>query len=454
MSKKLVLIGAGSAMFTAGIIVDIAQKKSFGSWEIGLVDIDPEALEVAYNLAKKVIEAREADIVIRQSLDRKDLLPKADIVVTTIGVGGRRAWESDVFIPRKYGIYQPVGDTVGPGGISRAMRMIPAMKEIAEDILKLCPNALFVNYANPMTAVCRALRKSTGIDVVGLCIGVLEAEEYLAALLGVPHREVTSIGVGINHLTFFVDFRHRGKNVFPIFKERLRKEGKESFNLEVEVDEKNPFAWLIREMYHNPFCWSLFENYGAYPAPYDRHVVEFFPGRFPGGRYYRKTLGIDVFSFEKTIKGGDIIYAEMAKLGSSKEPLGEEVFSKFAGEQSQFLDIINSMEKDERKVFSANLPNNGTVPNLPPYAVLEMPAIASGIGLCPFHIESFPEALAAIINNRLICVELMVDAALKGDRRLMVEAMLTDGAVNDRGIAEKLTDEFLRHHREFLPQFS
>ena len=104
MSKKLVLIGAGSAMFTAGIIADIAQQESFGSWEIGLVDIDPKALEVGYNLAKKVVQARKADIIIRQSSDRKDLLPKADIVVTTIGVGGRRAWESDVFIPRKYGI--------------------------------------------------------------------------------------------------------------------------------------------------------------------------------------------------------------------------------------------------------------------------------------------------------------------------------------------------------------
>lgn len=454
MSKKLVLIGAGSAMFTAGIIADIAQQESFSSWEIGLVDIDPKALEVAYNLAKKVVQARKADIIIRQSPDRKDLLPKADIVVTTIGVGGRRAWESDVFIPRKYGIYQPVGDTVGPGGISRAMRMIPAMKEIAEDILKFCPNALFINYGNPMTTVCRALRKSTGIDVIGLCIGVFEAEQYLAALLGVPHREVTSIGVGINHLTFLVDFRHRGENVFPIFKERLRKEGKESFDLEVEVDEKSPFAWLIRELNRNPFSWSFFETYGAYPAPYDRHVVEFFPGRFPGGRYYGKTLGMDIFSFEKTIKGGDMIYAEMAQLGSSKEPFDEEIFSKFTGEQIQFLDIVNSMEKDERKVFSANLPNNGAIPNLPPYAVLEMPAIASSIGLCPFRMESFSEILALIINNRLICVELMVDAALKGDRKLVVEAMLADGAVNNKSIAGKLTDDLLKHHRKFLPQFS
>ncbi|TET07899.1 alpha-glucosidase/alpha-galactosidase, partial [Candidatus Aerophobetes bacterium] len=152
MSKKLVLIGAGSAMFTQGLIVDIIKEQSLGPWEIRLVDIDPEALKVAYNLAKKMVKAKDAHVVIKQSTDRKDLLSGADIVITTIGVGGRRAWEPDVFIPRKYGIYQPVGDTVGPGGISRAMRMIPEMKEIARDILKLCPDALFINYSNPMTA--------------------------------------------------------------------------------------------------------------------------------------------------------------------------------------------------------------------------------------------------------------------------------------------------------------
>ncbi len=200
MRKKLVLIGAGSAMFTQGLLTDIIKEESLGPWEVGLVDINPEALSVVYNLAKKMVDAKDANIKVEQSTDRKDLLPNADIVITTIGVGGRRAWETDVFIPRKYEIYQPVGDTVGPGGLSRAMRMIPAMTEIAEDILRLCPDALFINYANPMTAICRALRRSTGVKVIGLCIGVHQVEKYLAEVLAVPRREVTSMAIGINHL--------------------------------------------------------------------------------------------------------------------------------------------------------------------------------------------------------------------------------------------------------------
>ena len=433
MPKKLVLIGAGSAMFTQGLLADIIKEESLGPWEVGLVDTDPEALTVAYNLAKKMVEVKNADIVIKHSTNRKDFLVGTDIVITTIGVGGRRAWETDVFIPRKYGIYQPVGDTVGPGGISRAMRMVPAMKEIAEDILKLCPDTLFINYANPMTAICRALRKSTGVKVTGLCIGVHQVEKHLAEVLGVPHQEVTSIAVGINHLTFLIDFRHKGENAFAKTRQRAEETGR------------------INE---NPFSWSLFDIYGAYPAVNDRHVVEFFLEKFPNGKYYGKTLGIDVFSVEKTIEMGDSIYAEMAKLSKPEIRLNSEVFSKFSGEHSQTLEIITSIYKDQRKIFSANLPNNGAIPNLPSYAVLEMPAVANGKGFLPLGIDYFPDSLAAIINQRLACVELTVDAALEGDRKLMVEAMLADGAVRNRGTAEKLTDELLKVHKGLLPQFS
>ena len=433
MRKKLVLIGAGSAMFTQGLLADIIKEESLGPWEVGLVDTDPEALSVAYNFAKKMVDAKDANIKVEQSTDRKDLLPNADIVITTIGVGGRRAWETDVFVPRKYGIYQPVGDTVGPGGLSRAMRMIPAMEEIAEDILKLCSDALFINYANPMTAICRALRKSTEIKVTGLCIGVYETEKYLAEVLGIPHQQVTSIAVGLNHLTFIIDFRHKGENVFARLRQRAEETGR------------------INE---NPFCWSFFDIYGAYPAVNDRHVVEFFLERFPNGEYYGKTLGVDVFSLEKTIEMGDLIYAEMSKLSKAETRLNSKVFSKFSGEHNQTLQIITSIYKDQRKIFSANLPNNGAIPNLPSYAVPEMPAVASGKGFLPLRIDYFPDSLAAIINQRLACVELTVDAALEGDRRLMVEAMLADGAVRNRGTAQKLTDELLKAHKGLLPQFS
>ncbi len=146
---KIVLVGAGSAVFTKGLVADLIQSRELGPWELGLVDTDPEALETAEGLSRRMVEAMDADIRVQASVDRRELLPDADIVVTTIGVGKRRAWEADVFIPRKYGIYQPVGDTVMPGGISRAMRMIPALVAIARDIAQTLSGGLVLQLQQP-----------------------------------------------------------------------------------------------------------------------------------------------------------------------------------------------------------------------------------------------------------------------------------------------------------------
>ena len=146
------------------------------------------------------------------------------MVVLTVGVGGRRAWEVDVEIPRAYGIYQPVGDSVLPGGISRAMRTIPVLVEIARDVQALCPDALFFNYSNPMTANCLAIRKATGLEVIGLCHGVFHVERQLAAFIGAPHQEVTTLYAGLNHLTFIFDLRWKGRDAWPIARARLEAE--------------------------------------------------------------------------------------------------------------------------------------------------------------------------------------------------------------------------------------
>jgi alpha-galactosidase len=180
MTKRIVLVGAGSAVFTQGLVADMILSPDLGPWELGLVDIDPQALETAEGLSRRMVEAKGGQVSISASTERRDVLLGADVVVTTIGVGGRRGWEADVFIPRKYGIYQPVGDSVMAGGVSRAMRMIPALVDIARDVKVLCPEALFVNYSNPMTANCWAVRKAAGVPVVGLCHCLFHVERQLA----------------------------------------------------------------------------------------------------------------------------------------------------------------------------------------------------------------------------------------------------------------------------------
>jgi len=427
MVKKIVLIGAGSAVFTRGLVADIIQTPDLGVSELGLVDIDSDVLDVVKRLVQQMIDAKKADIRLLASTDRREILPDSDVVVTTIAVGGRRAWEADVFIPRQFGIYQPVGDTVMPGGISRALRMIPAMLSIASDIQRLCPNAHFFNYSNPMTVTCRAIRKATDVKVIGLCHGTFHTEGYLAKLSGVPRNEVTSLAVGVNHLTWIYDFRWKGQNALPMAYEHRGKD--------------------------NPFSWSLYEAYGAFPAPGDRHTTEFFPERFPSGHYYGKVLGVDAFSLEKTIEHGDLAYAKMREQALGRQPLDEWIFQRAPGEHEQLVDILMSIEKDERRVSHVNMPNQGAVPNLQDDAILELPAVSTGRGFCQIRIDHFPDTIAALLNRRIAAQELTVEAALTGSRQIVIEALLADGAVQDPNTARQLCDALINAHKLYLPQF-
>jgi alpha-galactosidase len=454
--KKIVLIGAGSAVFTQGLIADFIMKKDFGPWEIGLVDTDPLALESITLLSKSMVKEKAADIIIRSSVDRCELLPSADVVVTTIAVGGRRAWEDDVWIPRKYGIYQPVGDTTMPGGISRALRMIPPMLEIAEDIKRLCPDAYFFNYSNPMTAICAAIREYAAVPVIGLCHGVIHVEQYLARFLGVEPAAVRSLGVGLNHLTFLYDLRIKGDNAWHAVNDILQQQ-------KSEIGPEKPSADIFEEMGEkektkphfgdNPFSWSIYERYGVFPAVLDRHVVEFFPERFASGGYYGLTLGVDAFSFEEVIRHGDQVHEEMHEQAKGLKALNHQLFERSPGEHEQLIDILQSLYYDERQVFSVNMPNKGAVANLPDHAILELPAVAAGRGFHPLHISDFPELPASIIRKRISVVDLTIKAAITGNRNLFVEALLADGSVTDEQKALALANDLLEAHRQYLPQF-
>ena len=435
MKEKFVLIGAGSAMFTRGMVADLIQRGN--ECDLALVDIDPQALEVAEGLARKMIEALKSPIKLTAHIDRRAALPGATAVICTIGVGGRRAWEQDVFIPRKYGIYQPVGDSVMPGGTSRALRMIPAMVAIAQDVLDLAPGALFFNYGNPMGPVCRGVRKATNANMVGLCHGVFHVAHFLADTLGVKHSRLDYSAVGMNHLTWFTEVRVDGKDAMR----RLHEIAAKKLSM---VGKASP-----EEI--SPFSWELLRLFGAFPAVLDRHVTEFFPQFFADGKYYGRTLGIDVYSFEGTISWGDKIFAEMEEIALSRQPLDEAFFERIGGEHEQVMDIIESIRTNAGRVYSANLPNRGQVPNLPLEAIVEAPAIADNRGLTPIPQPPLPTGTAGTLASRFAWVETVVEAAsAKADRDKFIQALVLDGSVGSLEMAAKLADELLAAQAEYL----
>jgi alpha-galactosidase len=426
--RKLVIIGAGSASFTAGLVADLLASGIDARWTIGLVDISEDALDVADGLVSRMIEHTGLEVYVESSTDRREILPGADFVVTTIAVGGRDGWRKDVEVPLKHGIYQPVADTVGPGGISRALRQIPAMLDIANDVARLCRDARFFNYANPMAAVCRAVNQATPASVVGLCHGVQGTLRYLCDKVGVPCGEIASLYLGMNHLTWITHFTHRGKSLWPRIDALLS--GLDSGD--------------------NPLSWELYRTYGAFPAVLDRHVAEFFPERFFHDAEYGKPL---VEAILKVISGGDDTWERRKRQARGEEPLEEGLFKRTLGEHEALLPIIASIFGDRHQVFPMNVPNR-TVDGIPRDFVLEMPVTATAAGCLPTALPPMPPGILAWVTEALYGVEITVDAAIKGDRRLVVQALLYDRSVPDLKAAEALADDLIAAHKEHLPRFA
>jgi alpha-galactosidase len=247
---------------------------------------------------------------------------------------------------------------------------------------------------------------------------------------------MTWTAVGMNHLTWFTEVRVRGADAMP----RLREIAREKLAKKGEKD--------------NPFSWELLLMFGGIPAALDRHVVEFFPWLFPGGKYQGKRLGVDTISLENVIRWGDRIYAEMRRDAASRRPLAADYFDRMSGEHEQVLDIIESIRKDSGQVYSANLPNASQVPNLPAESIVESPAVATAAGLKPISQPPLPSGIAGTLATRFMWVETVVEAALEGSRDKFVQALVLDGAVGSLKTAKALADDLLAAHAKYLPRFN
>ncbi|MEI8079112.1 MAG: hypothetical protein WCH61_05720, partial [bacterium] len=440
-----------------GLVADVIRQEWTG--ELRLVDLDPVALAAAERLAAKMLAQRgHGRVTLRASLDRRELLPGATVVVCTIGVGGRRAWEQDVLIPRRHGVFQPVGDSVMPGGASRALRMIPAMVAIARDVQELAPAALFFNYGNPMSATCRAVRLATGADMIGLCHGVNHCAGLLAGLLDVPATEFCYNALGVNHLTWFTEAgRVGGGSLMPRLREiaaaRCAAADPRFAGTFLTPDGSWP-AGDVPAGAADPLSWELTAELGAFPAPQDRHITEFFPHLYSReGAYYGKTLGVDAFSFEGTIALGDQEFARLRDVAQTAAPLPEEFFNSICGEHEQVTDIVDAIRSGTPRVFSANLPNCGQIPNLPADAVVESPAVTVNGTLKPLPQAPLPALLAATLASRLHWIELVVEAALECDQAKFAQALFLDGCLASPAAARRLAGDLLAAQQPFLPEW-
>jgi alpha-galactosidase len=292
--------------------------------------------------------------------------------------------------------------------------------------------------------------------MIGLCHGVSQVHVYLARALEAPVNAVKYTAAGMNHLTWFTEVSLRGQDALP----RLHEVAAKRLAGGVVPGPGDPRASLspwdesgLNVDY--PFAWQLFQCFAAFPAALDRHVTEFFPQFFRGEKsYYGRTLGVDAFPFEAVIERGDRVYREMEEHALAPGPLPADYFEGIRGEHEQVAEIIESIRQDVGRVYSANLPNRGQVPNLPPDVIVECPAVAQGGGLRAIGLPAFDAALAGTLATHYQWAETVVDAALQGNRQKFVQALLLDGAVDSPTDAGRLADDLLKAQAEYLPQFA
>ncbi|MET0263121.1 MAG: alpha-glucosidase/alpha-galactosidase [Rariglobus sp.] len=399
---KITLIGAGSVVFAKNLISDILQFPELSSSTITLMDIDPARLETARVMAERVVRKLGVKARIEATLDRRKAITGANYVICTIQVGGYKPGTIiDFEIPRRYGLLQTIGDTLGVGGVFRGLRTIPKTLEIAQDIADVgAPGCTFLNYTNPMAMLCMAADRAVGVPMVGLCHSVQGTSQQLANYAGLDYRHITYRVAGINHMAFFLDYKYRGQDAYPLL-----------FNLLKDsafTQDKVRFEMMRRLGY---FVTESSEHQSEYNPHFIHHgkdVISKFD--IPIDEYLRRCESI-ISTWKK---------AEAELIGED----GDITVNPQTHEYGSF--IIHSMETNTPRVIYGNVPNTGLITNLPDRCCVELPVLVDAQGLQPTHIGDLPPQLAAICRTNINVQELTVEAALTGKREHIYHAVMTD----------------------------
>lgn len=441
------MIGAGSVVFAKRLMTDILSWPALQNAEIALMDIHQGRLDMIHALGNRLVKQEKIGAKITKTTDRRVALDGADYVISSIQVGGLEMYEPDVEIPRRYGIDQTVGDTLGPGGVFRGLRTIPVLTSIAKDMEELCPRALFINYSNPMNINMWAVsRSSPGILNVGLCHSVQGTAERLARFMEVPFEELSFWCAGINHQAWYLELRRghgpKSEDLYPLLREKM--EDPETFAKDrVRFEVMRHFGYFVTESTHH------MSEY----VPWFRTTPELIE-RFTNPRW-------DYFEICRDRR--DPHYEKMKRQAKGLEPVETRRTHEYCSH------ILNAMETNVPYVMNGNVQNvlgrsgqmNGgmgslLISNLPPNCSVEVPILVDGSGLRPCAVGDLPEQLAAINRTNVNVQALAVEGALTGDREMIHRAVQMDpltSALLPLHKIREMVDELFAAEGEYLPQF-
>lgn len=439
MAYKIAIIGGGSSTFTPQLMRLFIRSDILRGSTVVLMDIDAKRLEVMTNLCRKLAEKENAELKVEKTTNRKKSLKGADFVISSIAVGSFDAWEKDFEIPAKYGIYMPIADSVGPGGIMRAFRHIPILVKMCQELEELSPDAWVFNYTNPATSNCRAMRRASSIKSFSLCTcstiphGV---NEYLASLTNIDPKKLRlpAPAAGINHCAGILELYFKdGRDALALIKKKV----------------KRPFIkWVLETYGILPYCWEHWIEF----FPFHCRLEDKYKGRFQGMKMQHDVTVQKVKNHRLRARKWERLAekwtrGENAKLSLDILPPDEAV---------QVVEVMESIIENRNEVHVMNLPNQGAIENLPDEAVVEVSSVVGSYGIRPVCVGALPETLAATLRQQISVQELTVEAALTGSRKTALEAFMQDPQIHSvltPKETEKLLDELLKAHSEYLPRF-
>ncbi|MDP9364392.1 MAG: alpha-glucosidase/alpha-galactosidase [Chloroflexota bacterium] len=449
---RIVIVGAGGYVFPLRLIGDLLSFPALRGSTLALMDVDPGRLERTTAAARALVAHHGFPTEIEATTSRRRALENADYVIVTFQVGGLEAYRLDVEIPRRYGLDQTVGDTLGPGGVFRFLRSAPAYRAIAADIADLCPGALLINYANPMAMSCWYL-DALGVRTVGLCHSVQGTSRMLARQIGVPYEEVRFLCGGINHQAWFLRFERggeQGEDLYPRLRETMARRHLAGSNLAGLASDRGEHSEADRgdsdyEGGAERVRTEIMAAFGFFHTESSHHASEYLP-------WFRKTPAmVD----EMIPSRWD--YYEVCAAHDAEEQTGR-LLERLKGELAPSLEygarIVYAMETGEPTTIHGNVANRGLIPNLPDGCCVEVPCLVDGIGVRPTAVGPLPPQCAAINRTNVNVQELAVVAALEENVDHVRHAVALDpltGTLLTLGQARAMVDEMLAAEAEWLP---
>lgn len=427
---KIAFIGAGSVVFTLNLLGDILTFPELAESEIALMDIDDERLRIAEIMARKVADSLGAHPKITAYSERKAALDGADYVINTIQVGGYPSTVIDFDIPKKYGLRQTVADTMGIGGIFRALRTIPVMLDMCHDMETVCPDTTFLNYVNPMAMNTWAVSQATRIKSVGLCHSVQGTAWQLAHYMDIPLKELSYRCAGINHMAFYLELKHNGQDAYPLLREAAQKH---------EVWERDPVRF------------ELFQRLGYFVTESSEHSAEY--NQFFIRRDRPDLINHFRIPLDEYIRRCQEQIAWWQKMRQQLLDGTADLHPELSGEYAAL--IIHSQETNTPRVVYGNVLNDELITNLPQGSCVEVPCLVDACGIQPTRVGTLPPQLTALQMSNVSVQGLVVEAVLTGKKEHVYHAAMFDPHTSAELTLDDihhLVDDLFEAHGEIIPQ--